>query len=484
MSVTIPQVEASRPEALTQSATELSQKATSLASQIDKQRATLDGLRSGWQGGASDAAIAKAQPTLLRMQQIHDALNRAQTVLQEGGGRLNQTRTNVLQTVSQLSGQGWQVAQDGTVSVRLGSPLDQYAKVSPVNAMKIQQLAATNSVAVKTLLTGFDTTDRQLSQNLRTAVTGLDSPAEKLFDLPLTPQTDEPETPNEDQRRRNQEDAFRKVFGRAPVSKSDWTTAASLDPHSYDPKFKGVPPEVTVVRIRPVPGQGVVRSSQWIPDRDVYSYPPGSRDLGNNRGANPNFDPEDTKVTTTIDYDNGIVVMRQNPSVMENSDGSPGEVRCGTPTGTVTQTADGAVRIKYDSGNPFAPEVTRDPTGPFQGHLVTVNGDLVFTPGPDGVQINGTRTDYPSMEVYQDMPNGTSRTVLIDNAAAGGPLGPSTNLPFHHDVGIGGKAFAPFDTGGWNPKYDVPTPLPGTAFGSVDNPPSVPPLPTGGTHQF
>ena len=174
MTVTIPQVEASRPEGLTQTATALGQTASSLSSQIDTQRATIEGLRDNWQGPASDAAIAKAQPTLLKMQQIHDALNRAQSVLQQGGTELTQTRTDVLQTVSQLSGQGWQVGPDGTVSVRPGSPLDQYAKVSPTNAMKLQQLATTNSTNVKTLLAGFDTADRQLSQNLRTAVGGLD----------------------------------------------------------------------------------------------------------------------------------------------------------------------------------------------------------------------------------------------------------------------------------------------------------------------
>lgn len=180
MTVTIPQVEAAKPEGLTQTASALGQTASSLSSQIDTQRATIDGLRDKWQGPASDAAIAKAQPTLLKMQQIHDALNRAQNVLQEGGTALTQTRTNVLQTVSQLSGQGWQVGPDGTVSVRPGSPLDQYAKVSPANAMKLQQLAATNSTNVKTLLAGFDTADRQLSQNLRTAVGGLDGAPLKL----------------------------------------------------------------------------------------------------------------------------------------------------------------------------------------------------------------------------------------------------------------------------------------------------------------
>src|SRR4051794_16081881 len=176
MPVTIPQVEASRPEGLTQSATELGQKASGLAAQIDTQRATLNELKGGWHGAASDAALARAAPTVLRMQKLHDALNRATTVLQSGGAELTQSRTAVLQTVSQLSGQGWQVAPDGTVSVRQGSPLDQYAKVSPVNAMTLQRLAAANSLTVKTLLAGFDASDRQLSQNIRTAVGGLDAP--------------------------------------------------------------------------------------------------------------------------------------------------------------------------------------------------------------------------------------------------------------------------------------------------------------------
>jgi len=52
--------------------------------------------------------------------------------------------------------------------------LDQFAKISPANAMKIQQLAAANSVNVKGQLAQFDATDRALSQSLRAAVGGLD----------------------------------------------------------------------------------------------------------------------------------------------------------------------------------------------------------------------------------------------------------------------------------------------------------------------
>lgn len=263
-----------------------------------------------------------------------------------------------------------------------------------------------------------------------------------------------------DERRLNQVDAFREVFGRDPVSASDWTTAAALDAHTYDPKFQGVESEIRVARIEPVPGQGVVRASQWIPQPWVKSGLT-SRDAGNGRGPDARFDPEDTKVTTYIDYDNGIVVMRQNPSIELGHDGSLKRVAVGVPQGSVMQAPDGAVRIKYDAGNPLVPAVTTDPNGPLNGHRLSVNGDLVFTPGPSGLRVDGTRTDYPSLEVYQDLPNGTTRTVLIDPAKSGSSVGPAFNLPFHHEIGLGCFTFDQFD------------PAAGTDFGPRYAPPSV-----------
>ncbi|QZA08372.1 DUF4226 domain-containing protein [Mycolicibacter heraklionensis] len=297
----------------------------------------------------------------------------------------------------------------------------------------------TRAQTVRSLRGGYSAEDRQ-----RPTIQAVDHTFKR------TPATD-------DARRLNQIDAFRKVFGRDPVSRSDWTTASALDAHTYDPKFQGVNSEVRVARIDPVPGQGVVRASQWIPQRDVSSVPPWKRDFGNERGPNAHFDPEDTKVTTYIDYDNGVVVMRQNPSVELNSSGGPGRVNVGVPQGSVAQASDGSVRIKYDAGNPFAPGALTDVHGPFGDHRWSVNGDLVFTPDPGGVHVDGTRTDYPSLEVYQDLPNGTTRTVLIDPAQSGSSVGPALNLPFHHEVGLGGKAFMPFDTTDFVPIASLPS---------------------------
>ncbi|MGV0626958.1 DUF4226 domain-containing protein [Mycolicibacter minnesotensis] len=290
----------------------------------------------------------------------------------------------------------------------------------------------------------------------------------------ITPFKQAPAPVSDEERKRNQRAAFRRVMGRDPVSDSDWTTAAALDTETYNPEFQGTKAEIKVFPIDRVPGQGVVRTSQWIEQPWVVGA--GSLNAGNGRGPNQDFDPEDTKVTTYIDYDNGIVVVRQNPSVVRNLDGSLGESKVGVPECSVAQAADGSVRVKYDAANPLAPAPLTKRGPPLFDHRLSVNGDLVFTPGPGGVRVDGTRTDYPSLEVYQDLPGGSTRTVLIDPAQSGRSLGPLLNLGFHHEIGIGGKAFAPFDQNGqWIPELKIPDPPPATDSPPVLAPPPVPP---------
>lgn len=191
MPVTIPQVEAADPDSLTRSGTAIGESASGLSDRINQQQTTLNTLKSAWQGSASDAAIAKATPTLRQLQQMHESMTQLQSTLQEGGATLTQSRTDILQTVDQLRQQGWQVGADGSVSVRPGSPLDKYAKTSPVNAMQVRQLAATSSTTMKALLASFDTTDRQLGQKLRSAVAALDGEPSTFWagigDIPLKP---------------------------------------------------------------------------------------------------------------------------------------------------------------------------------------------------------------------------------------------------------------------------------------------------------
>lgn len=82
MTVTVEQVEASQPEALTRAGAQMEAAATAYQTQIDRQQANLAKLRSGWQGPASEAAIADGQKTLEQMRRVHEAMVRVQAPLQ------------------------------------------------------------------------------------------------------------------------------------------------------------------------------------------------------------------------------------------------------------------------------------------------------------------------------------------------------------------------------------------------------------------
>lgn len=177
MSLTIQLVGASWPEALTESATDVGRSATGLRERIHQQRVTLASLVAGWQGSASDAAIARAVPTLVKIQRIHDAMSRLQATLQAGGTAFVISRTDVVATVERLRLQGWQVSPDGSVSVRWGSALDFFARLGPLNAMWVQRLAANNAFAVKDALAQFDSIDRWLDREIRATVADFNDPS-------------------------------------------------------------------------------------------------------------------------------------------------------------------------------------------------------------------------------------------------------------------------------------------------------------------
>ncbi|ADG96582.1 conserved hypothetical protein [Segniliparus rotundus DSM 44985] len=215
-------------------------------------------------------------------------------------------------------------------------------------------------------------------------------------------------------------DQFQHVYGRLPQSDADWKMAAIMDTHSMVGRNHGVPARVDVGRIKAVPGQGIVRVGLYIPATDVFNMP---NDLGDARGPKEQFDPRQTRVSLYIDYENGVVAARQNPSV-----DIQGKTEVQDPVIDVQQTTDGRVRIHYDATNPLAP---------FFSHAagLSVNGEITLTPTANGVHIDGQVGDYPSMEVYQDR-NGTTTTAYAYQAT-GSEFGPMENLPKSHPVGNG-----------------------------------------------
>ena len=248
-------------------------------------------------------------------------------------------------------------------------------------------------------------------------------------DPPLSPQTNGPTPPpTDDERRRNQIDAFKKMFGRDPTGPSDWTTAAALDPHSYDPKNAGVPPNIVVGRIKPVPGQGVVRTNLFIPGQKAWT--PFGDNLGDNRGFDPKAGPEESRVTIYTDYDNGIVVARQNPSVLQGPNGN--RVQAGNPDIRVSQNPNGSVLIQYHAADPFSPggqDLAK--ATPWN-----VNGSLVVKPAPTGPIAGGTVSDFPAIEIYNDNAGHTVDLgkIMPQNTSSFGPL---AGLPFSQDIGPG-----------------------------------------------
>lgn len=216
-------------------------------------------------------------------------------------------------------------------------------------------------------------------------------------------------------------DAFRETFGREPSSETDWRTAEMLNTENYDPKYKGVDSEVVVSRIEPVPGQGVVRMGLFIPSETVFNIP--ENDLGDNRGFDKNFSPEHTRASVYVDYENGVVITRQNPSVQTD-----GEVRVDAPETKTWQTSDGTVMVDYNAKNPFAP-----PGSELAGKVVS--GTVIVSPHDDGPSIYGDVGDYPSLEIYSDRPGEPTRTLLNDEADNTGSAGPLLELGTNHVVG-------------------------------------------------
>ena len=349
------------------------------------------------------------------------------------------------------------VGELGTLDTRLGQEIDQSAQIVARGRQELDAIrewvvaAAANaprSRAGEIMIASIVRKGlSQLTETLTLANTELNSvganittiageyralgTGQRFGGLSEAPPTDG-DDPDPDERTKNQIEAFREVFGRAPASDGDWLTASALDPHSYDPKNQGVQANVVVGRIEPVPGQGVVRTNLFIPSEDVWAptvgIPPYDNNLGDDRGFSPTAGPEASRVAIYTDFDNGIVVARQNPSI--NAD--TGQVRTGTPSIGAVQTSDGGVLIQYNAADPFSP----GGEGLAKGSGISVNGTLGIVPSDSGPRVGGDDvTTFPALEVYGDRAGRTTTLLqewptLFDNAA-----GPLAGLPFDKDVG-------------------------------------------------
>ncbi|MEN4475565.1 hypothetical protein [Mycolicibacterium cosmeticum] len=282
------------------------------------------------------------------------------------------------------------------------------------------------------------------------------------------------------EREQNQRNAFQQFFGRQPTTPSDWRTAAALDPHSYLPLTKGYPPNIVAGRIEKVPGAGVVQTNAFI---DTKTAPAGVlTNAGDDRGFDSGALPDRSRVTFLIDYENGVVVARQNPSIKLDD----GSVLTGHPDVSVAQESDGGVHIKFNAADPFTPLLGENT----KVLGVSVDGDLFYQPTADGgLRVGGTTSSYPAWEVNHYSPSGAANPVLqemplVDHplflAAPGHAIG-DTRLPYEFNnvfpalPGMGAPAEGPLTPApaGGIPQI-IALPPPSTPLGPVGAAPTIP----------
>ena len=457
--VSIAELTSWKPGALTTAADQLSRDRTALLDLQDE----IDGGKPPSDWRSDDATKARG-----RFTQLRDDLNDLAAPLSEVIYALDAAASEVQAAKSSLAGaqaqarqQGWHVSESGGQVV----VTDPGATDGPADVF-LNVLLTECAHQMADALTRAERADTDLQSVLTSAGNGVfDGGTGSIAHataLPFSPGTDAA-------RHAAQMAAFTSFYGRPPTTPTDWSMAAMLDTHSYQGKNAGTDAVLQVGRVTPQPGKGLVRLALYIPSAEVFNFP--HYDVGDDRGTDEHFDPEQARVSLYIDYETGTVVARQNPSV-----DTTGEVRVDTPDVLVSETTTGAVRVEYDAANPFAPP---DPTN---SH--TVKGDVVVTP-PSGNgtdwKLDGSIGDYPAFEVYHDDPAGSTTVLDQDSADNEGPAGPLLELPHHHDVGAGPdsdavKQFGDLGRPISGPYYEY-TPRHGAPLGGVDDPTQVDPRP-------
>ena len=406
------------PESVRRVATATSDRANHFREVAHNQEAIIAKLE--WEGVSQEAAVARAKLISATLLSHADDCDLAAGRVASAAAEVASIRAEW--TRIQRLADRWGI----TIDIATNS-LECFHSTDPEGAAENERHLQIIHDEIVDLLRRADSTDRHLAAAVDSAVSEMaDGDG---AEAPLGP---------DPVQKRNQLDAFRRMFGRDPVSVNDWTTAAALDPHSYNPKNDGVEANIVVGRITPVPGQGVVRTNLFIPSKDVWAPAlelpflgghvlPYDNNLGDNRGFAPYVGPEESRVAIYTDFENGLIVARQNPSV--NAD--TGQVKAGTPNVSAVQQSNGAVLLRYNAADPFSP----GGEGPAKAIPFSVNGTLGIMPSADGPRVGGTVTSFPALEVYSDRSGATTPLLQSWPSFTDDASGPMFGLLPHKDIG-------------------------------------------------
>lgn len=175
MTVTISSVRAFQPDLLTQAGERCMASANQVRDQGASGHQSLTSLMGGWEGSAADSAVAAAETNLRDQQKIEGSLQVMAANLIQGGATLGAQRDAIVETTDSLEQVGYQVSDDGSVSVKPGSRLDELARLSPINRMQIEAQAAAASNQLKQSLAQFESADAELASQVMLATGELDT---------------------------------------------------------------------------------------------------------------------------------------------------------------------------------------------------------------------------------------------------------------------------------------------------------------------
>ncbi|MGV0699496.1 hypothetical protein [Mycolicibacter sinensis] len=428
---------------------------------------------TAWTGAGAEAFQHRAAADVVTVHSPADMLVNAAGIAECGYDTQAAGRSLVLSAVDAAERDDFRVGDDYSVT----DTWTYYTSAAEQDAR--EQAAHAHASFIKSRAANLVAKEADIAGNLTTATAGLheftfpgegaDGGAGAADGQPHAVPLDDRWKTDAD-RAGNQREAFNKVYGRDPVSDNDWRMAAALDPHSYDPKYHGVSPEIVAGRITPQPGKGVVRSNMFIPADHVYNIPKDMDDFqhrrlrpdnfGDNRGPSTNADVEASRVSMFVDYDNGMVVVRQNPT--SAVDGQRGGAAAAVPNVHVAQASDGRLTIDYNAHDAY-----EWPVATAVG--ATVNGRITFDPHADGsVALGGSTTIYPSMETYQFRDGAAPVQLQWTPANSGSPWGPGTSLERHHWIGDTSIPAVRPDMPSW--KWELENALPHNALPFFDDP--------------
>jgi uncharacterized protein YukE len=416
----------------------------------------VDALLRTWEGEAGDAFRADVGKARFDIESDGRESQRVAAAVSTASHDVDACKTMMSEIDETAEANGWTVTDGWKVDIG-----DTWLLMGAEVAELQQQILQSQ---LDTLKIRAHATDHELATALQAAVgeaqvdergRDLHDPANALVNAPM-----------DAERRSNEQEAFERVYGHPPVSANDWLMAAALDPHSYLPKDHGVPPQIVAGRFTPQPGRGVVRSNMFIPTDQVQNVAKDPTDVeqgrlfpmnfGDNRGPSATADPEASRVSIFVDYDHGLIVVRQNPT--GNVDGARGGAAADAPSVHVAQAPDGRLTIDYNAHDAYENAV-----GSALG--MTVNGRVTLSPQADGaVGLGGNTTIYPSMETYQYRDGHPPAQLQWDTANSGSQWGPSTSLERHHWVGDATIPAVRPDMPGWQWELENLNPFEGDPF--------------------